>query len=260
MDDFDTTQTVSNEPDTMDLHAPGLRLLASTQLRLMLRAWQARGAAAQPALEIGYGASAGLAERLRGGEAADAVLLADIGLAQSLLPAGETAIPLGRDRLVLVTRPDLRLSPSDLVERLQSSTLRIGSALPDVGQPGDPARMFFERIALSHPAAAATLQARARPLTLRGEAPSHRQVMELLVSGQMDVVLGLYSALRTLSHVADVIAPPADYAVEITAGAAILANGGLRRAEAMAFIAGLCQPDGQAMLKQHGFEPVAAAR
>ncbi len=246
-------------PDTTDaagMPDPSLRLLASTQLRLVLRAWLARGGSTQQAATIEYGASGRLADRLRGGVTADLALFADVAVAQSVLPPGQSALPFARDRLVLVSRPDLRLTGQDLVQRLQSSTLRLGSALIDAGQEADPGAAFFACIDRLHPGAGALLRSRARPLVVRGEAPSHRQVMEMLVSGQMDVVLGSYAGLRTLSQVADVLTPPEALAVEIIAGAAVLAGGGQRRTAAERFVADLRAPEGQAMLKRHGFDPV----
>ena len=245
----------SDPLDTLDCPAPVLQILASTELRLGLRAWLARASSGtQP--QFVFGASSRLGARLQAGESADVVLMAQIDLAQALLPEGETALPIARDRLVLAARPDLRLTHGDLLQRLQSSTLRLGSALADAGEESDPARILFDRIDQAHPGVADMLRSRARPLTSRGEPPSHRQVMELLVSGQMDVVIGLHSALRTLSQVADVLAPPAPFGVEIIAGVAVLASGGPRRVAAERFVACLRGPEGQALLQRHGFEAV----
>jgi molybdate transport system substrate-binding protein len=259
MDQFVPTIMATETAEARGLAEPALCLLASTQLRLVLRAWLSRVGAAQPVAAIDYAPSGRLAERIRGGEQADLALFADLTVAQSVLPAGHLAVPFARDRLVLVSRPDLRLTGADLVERLQSRTLRIGSALTDAGQEGDSGATFFAHIDRLHPGIGALLLSRARPLVVRGEAPSHRQVMEMLVSGQMDVVLGSYAGLRTLSQVADVLTPPDALAVDIIAGAAVLAGGGQRRLAAERFVAELRGPAGQAMLKRHGFDPVPQA-
>ncbi len=257
MDTLAAATLASDPVERADSGTVRLRLMASTQLRLVLRAWLARGASLAMPPEIDFGSAARLTDRLRAGAAVDVALFADIAAAQAVLPTDAPALPLARDRLVLVARPDLRLTAVDLVERLQSATLRLGSALTDAGQEGDPAERFFALIDQRHPGAGTLLRSRARPLLVRGEPPSHRQVMEMLVSGQMDVVLGSYSALRTLSEVAEVLAPPDMFAVDIVAGAAILANGGPRRAAACRFVAALRAPDGQAMLLRHGFDSVA---
>jgi len=232
-----------------------LRVHADFSLRLALRGLASGAAAALPVTDLEFGTSAQLQRRLESAPPVDMVLTSDLGALQGRAPHGTQPTAFARDSVALAGRSELSLSAANLLERLLNPRMRVGVAL---ASGGEPAARFFARIDAVQPGAGTALSARARPLQSHGDLPSPRRIMELLGSGEVDIVIGATSALRTLSSVAALIAPPPDLAVCITAYLLVLTQAPERHRLAQTYRSVLCGATGQAMLTRHGFSPIAA--
>lgn len=235
-----------------------LRVLAETGLRLVLRSLAATEHAVLPAVDIVFGSSNALARLVSQGDPVDLLLTTDDRLAAATAPARAAMTEFARDTLMVAGRSELRLTAASLVARLANPRLRVGIAFPSFNVDTDPAGQFCNRLDALQPGAGATLRAKAKPMQANGDLPPPRRIMEMLGSGEVDIVLGAASALRTLSAVADLVAPPIDLAVEITAWLVVLATDAKRRKTSEAYLAVLQGMAGQALLARHGFSSPAA--
>jgi ABC-type molybdate transport system substrate-binding protein len=252
----------SHETDTRSERAiePALPLCvhADLGLRLALRGLASGAAASLPVTDLEFGAAAQLQRRLAAAAPVDLLLTTDLAAVQNLAPDATQPTAFARDSVLLAGRSELSLGTANLLERLLATRMRIGIALPSGGELAAPAARFFARVDAIQPGAGAELSARARPLQSNGDLPSPRRIMELLGSGEVDIVLGAASALRTLSSVAALIVPPPELAVCITAYLLVLTQAPERRRLAHTYRAVLCGAAGQAMLTRHGFSPIAS--
>jgi molybdate transport system substrate-binding protein len=229
-----------------------LLIFAEASKRLLLRAFAATTVQA-PAADIEYGSTAELTQRIAHGAPADLLLGTNLALIRSVAPAGTLPTEFARDTLVVAARRELSLTTHHLLERLLGPRLRLGIAGPVQSHGTSPAEQFFDLAEAAHPGAGAILRAKALPMLTWGHGPTPRRIMEQLGTGEVDAVLGTASALRTLSSVVDLVAPPAELAVTITSYVVVLATTPSRRASAEAYVAALRGPHGQTMLSRHGF-------
>jgi len=233
-----------------------LRICAESGLRLALRAFIATASASLPPVDIVFGSAGRLAQLLASGACCDLLLTTDEHLALESAPQGRVPAPFATDMLVIAGRSELSLSSAGLLERLANPRLRIGVALPASDSGHSPVERFFARAEALQPGSAAALRARARPILSNGELPAPRRVMEMLGSGEVDVVLGAASALRTLSSVAEIVVPPPALSVTITSYMVLLASDAERVLAARFYASVLCGRPGQALLARHGFSPL----
>ncbi len=248
-------------PKIIDEARGPLQVLAGNSFKLMLRAFAAATVDLVPPTSITFGPSLLLAAQVAQGLPADLLISADLRSAQSVAPPGGMAIPFAADALSAVARPEIGLTTARFLERLLSDRVRIGIETPGAHTAANLAWQMFDRADAASPGAGAALRAKARVVTLPQESGrtgtgrwSPRQAMELIGSGEVDVVLNTQSCLRTLSRVADVVAPPPELAVSLTSGLVVLATASSRKIAAEAYVAQLLGESGRAMLARHGFE------
>ena len=193
----DPMHEIQTGPERDAEPAQPLRVHADPSLRLMLRGLASGASASLPVTDIEFGSGAQLRHRLASGAQVDLLLTTDLVALQELAPDGTQPTGFARDSLLLAGRSELSLNAANVLERLLNPHMRIGIALPSNGEPCAPATRFFARVDAMRQGAGAALGARARPLQSNGDQPSPRRIMELLGSGQVDIVLGATSALRT---------------------------------------------------------------
>ena len=208
-----------------------------------------------------FGASGLLRERLEGGERGDVFASADMDHPRRLAAQGKAGAVtvFARNRLCALARPGLTATSEDLLDRMLDPAVRLGTSTPRADPSGDYAWAVFARAEALRPGARVRLEAKALTLTGGREAPmpaaSGRSVYtELIASGAADLFL-TYCTNATVSHrelpEAGVIELPPALAVGADYGVTVLKRA--READAARLIAVLLSPEGQAILRRHGF-------
>jgi ABC-type molybdate transport system substrate-binding protein len=251
---------------TMGAGAPAqeaaIKVLAAGSLRAALtdvaRAFEAEAPGRK--VELGFGASGLLKDRLLGGERADVFASANMEHPQALAAAGKAAAPqaFARNTLCALAAPGLQATPQTLVDRLLDPAVRIGTSTPKADPAGDYAFAMFERIEKSGRAGANRLLSD-KALQLTGgpnspPPPTDRNVYgALMAAGAADVFLtyctNVVIAMReqpTLRRIdiPEAVNVSASYGVTVLNGAA---------GAAQPFVQFLLSPAGQAVLSRHGF-------
>lgn len=219
--------------------------------------------AAQPGtkVELTFGASGLLRDRIRNGEPAQVFASANMEHPQSLRGAGwgETR-PFTRNALCALAPANLGLTPETLVPALLDPRIKVGTSTPKADPSGDYAFEMFARIGRSPgaaPGAQATLEAKALQLTGGPNSPApppDRSVYGVLVAeGKADVFITYCTG--TVAAVAE---QPSLRSVDIPAAINVTADYGLAVRDgasptARAFADFIFSPQGQAALQSHGF-------
>lgn len=224
--------------------------------------------AAQPGERIAltFGASGLLRERIAKGEAADVFASANMEHPQALAAAGGwgAARVFTRNALCALARPQLGLTPDNLVGQLLKPEVRVGTSTPKADPSGDYAFEMFARIgagAGAPPAARQALEGKALQLTGGPNSPpppAGRNVYGVLVAeGQADVFITYCT-----NAVAAVAEHPQLQMVSIPAGINVGADYGLTvgigaAPRARAFADFVLSAAGRQLLARHGFLPPA---
>jgi molybdenum ABC transporter molybdate-binding protein len=239
----------------------GVRVFAAGSLReamgAIARAFQAAGG---PRVELTFGASGLLRDRLSSGETADVFASANTEHPQALVAAGKAtdARAFARNRLCALTQPMVAATPDSLLKVLLDPAVRLAISTPKADPAGDYAWMLFERAERIEAGAFARLAGKASQLVggpNSAPTPAGRTAYGYLMEqGRADVFLtyctNAVQARREVPALRSVEIPPA-LAVEATYGVALL------RPEGAGFRDFLLSPAGQAILIEQGF---AAAR
>lgn len=115
-----------------------------------------------------------LAKRIEAGEHADLFVSANMAHPERLTregKAGPTRL-FARNALCIAARPDVHLTPADMLDRMLDPAIRIGTSTPGADPGGDYAWALFDRAGTVHPGAAAILKAKALQLVGDGSAPA----------------------------------------------------------------------------------------
>jgi ABC-type molybdate transport system substrate-binding protein len=241
-----------------------IKVLAAGSLRAALtevaKAWEAEAPGRK--LELGFGASGLLKDRLVAGERADLFASANMEHPQALAAAGKAAPPraFASNRLCALGTPAFDATPATLVGKLLDPAVRVGTSTPKADPAGDYTWTMFERIEQAgHAGAFKRLSAKALQLTGGPNSPpppKDRNVYgALMAAGAADVFITYCTnaviaqreepALRRIDVPGEVNVS-ASYGVVVLAGAPD---------EARAFVSFLLAPAGQAVLARHGFAP-----
>ena len=238
---------------------PSLRIMASCVFRLAIRSITSL-LPASDSLAIEIAPSHALAQRLVGGEFPDLALLGDIALLENLSLPGEPARPVATDRLMVAARPEIGLTERNLLDRLLDDRVRVITCEAGRHATGDLALRLFDRAEALRPGAAGQLRRKSRQTLLARNGTAAilgpRRVMDVLGSGEADVVLATRSALRTLSAVATLVAPGPELEVRLDCGMALLSPDPARRARAQHVADVVIAPEAQAVFVRHGFDAV----
>lgn len=239
-----------------------VRVHAAGSLRAALTDSAAAFEASQPGvrLNLTFGATGLLKDRIAGGEAADVFASANMNHPEALAAAGKSG-PVQRftrNTMCALLRPGLDLAPAALVPAMLDPALKLGVSTPRADPAGDYAVQVFDRIELAGmPGVAATLKAKALQLTGGPNSPAppeDRNAYGVLVAqGAADMFI-TYCTNTVLAareqpgqrsvQLPDNINVGADYGVTLINGAP---------AAALQFVEYLVSPAGQAVLARHGF-------
>ncbi|WP_157268886.1 substrate-binding domain-containing protein [Azohydromonas aeria] len=243
-------------PAALSVHAAGSLRAALTD------AAQAFERQSGTKVALTFGASGLLKDRLVAGEHADVFASANLEHPQALVAAGKagSVAAFARNALCLLGGPGFALQGQDVAQRLLDPALRIGVPTPGADPAGDYAVRFFDRIESSGaagPGSAAQLKARA--LQLAGgpdspEAPPGRSPYAMLLAeGRADVFITYCSnATLAVRENPALQTYPLPQRLEVSAvyGLVLLQPTTPAAERFAAFLRG---PEGQAVLRGHGF-------
>jgi ABC-type molybdate transport system substrate-binding protein len=212
-----------------------------------------------------FGPSGLMREKIEAGLAADLFASADMEQARRLAVGHpeRPVIHFTRNRLCAVARTSAGVTPANMLERLLDPAVRLATSTPGADPGGDYAWAVFSRAEAVRSGARAALEAKALPLFGGGAktpllVAGKGDVAGIFLSDKADVVLtycsGAPAVTREVQGVAVLPLPP-----DLTVGPAygmVLLNA---KAVTLRFAAFVMSEGGQAVLKAHGFDPVALA-
>lgn len=239
-----------------------IKVLAAGSLRAALtdvaRAFEAGRPGAK--VELGFGASGLLKDRLAGGERADVFASANMDHPQALAAAGKAEPPkaFARNTLCALGAAGFQATPETLVDRLLDPAVRVGTSTPKADPAGDYAFAMFERIEKSGRAGAQKILAD-KALQLTGgpnspPPPKDRNVYGALMASRQADVFITYCTNAVIAQREEPtlvrIEVPESVNVSASYGVTLL-NGAPEPARQ--FVQFLLSPPGQGVLARHGF-------
>jgi ABC-type molybdate transport system substrate-binding protein len=212
-----------------------------------------------------FGPSGLVREKIEAGLDADLFASADMEQARRLAVGRpeRTVIHFTRNRLCAIARTAVGLTPANMLDRLLDPAVRLATSTPGADPSGDYAWAVFARAETLHAGARAVLEAKAQPLFGGGAktpllVPGKGAIEGIFLADRADVALaycsGAPAVAREMQDLAVVPVPP-ELAVGPAYGMVVL-NG---KQVALRFAAFVMSEAGQAVLKAHGFDPVALA-
>jgi molybdate transport system substrate-binding protein len=144
--------------------AETVEVYAAGSLRGALAALSPKASAMGIDLKPVFGGSGELRQRIEHGAKPDLYLSADMASPQALATEGRALQPpvaFARNRLCLVARRSLGITPADLVPRLLAGDIRIRTSKPIADPSGDYAFAMFDRMNAARPGAGKMLRANA---------------------------------------------------------------------------------------------------
>jgi ABC-type molybdate transport system substrate-binding protein len=241
------------------LHVAGAGSLASAFTDLLRRFPAGPDTVATPE----FGPSGLMREKIEAGADIDLFASADMAQARRLAVGHPERLVVNftRNRLCAVARSTLGLTPANMLDRLLDPTVRLATSTPGADPAGDYAWAVFARAESVRPGARATLEAKAQQLYGGGEktpplVPGKGPVEGIFLTDHADVALGYCSGAAAIVREAPglAVAPlPSELAVGPAYGMVVLDA----KPVAYRFAAFVLSEAGQAILKDHGFDPVA---
>jgi molybdate transport system substrate-binding protein len=243
-----------------------ISIYAAGSLRVALPALVAAFSAATGiSVDIRHGPAGLLRERIEAGDRPDLFLSADLGHPARLAAAGLSAPPVlfARNAMVALAHRRAAATTESLLDRMLDPVVRIGTSTPLKDPSGDYAWAIFRRADQLRPGAFARLDAKALKLVGGAEpapgaaAAPYSPIAKALEAGEADIFLGYASGLRPVAADHDdltAIDLPPELSVGPEYGLTLLAGATPAAARFALFILSL---DGQALLQQSGFGPVA---
>lgn len=211
-----------------------------------------------------FGGSGLMRERIEKGETPDLFLSADLASPLKLEQAGKTLVPaiaIARNRMCIVSRPQLALSASNLIDRLLAKGVRIRTSTPVADPAGDYAWAIFDRIEQLRPGAGAALKEKAQAsmsLPMKPAEPNQNPMAALFNAHQVDAAItycsGIPGLLKDAPSLASLPVPPALDPHPID-GMAVLTN----KPAALRLALWLLSEKGQAVVAQQGLVPLREA-
>jgi molybdate transport system substrate-binding protein len=245
--------------DTLKIMAAGSLRPAITEL---LRSFPLQSDAVDPPE---FGPSGLLRQKIESGAAVDVFASADMAQPRRLAEGHpeRPVILFARNSLCALVRPDLKIDQANLLDRLLDPSVRIATSTPGADPLGTYSWEVFARADALKPGARATLEAKAKKLVgggaktpplVAGKGP----VEGIFLSNQADVMLIYCSAAagvqKEIPALASIKLPP-ELTVAPADGLVVLDT----KPVALRFVTFVMSEAGQAILRNHGFEPVAAA-
>lgn len=210
-------------------------------------------------IELTFGASGLLRERIEKGEPAEVFASADTDHPRRLALTGRWQSPtvFVRNGLCALTSDQLKSTPTTLLDTLLSPAVRVGTSTPKADPAGDYAWMLFRRADSLKAGAYQTLDGKALKLTGGANSPkappgqsTYAWVMD---QGQADLFLtyctNAVAAQREVPRL-QIVQVPDDLQVAAAYGVTVRANAS---AVAQSFASALTQPAAQAVFRRYGF-------
>ena len=241
------------------LHLAGARSLASAFTDLLRRFPAGPDTVGLPE----FGPSGLMREKIEGGADVDLFASADMAQARRLAVGHPErfVVNFTRNRLCAIGRGTLGLTSTNMLDRLLDPTVRLATSTPGADPAGDYAWAVFARAESVRAGARAALEPKAQQLYGGGDrtpllVPGKGAIEGIFLTNRADVALGYCSGaaavVRDVPGLAVVPLPP-ELAVGPAYGMVVLDA----KPVAYRFAAFVLSEAGQAILKEHGFNPVA---
>ncbi len=208
-----------------------------------------------------YGPAGLLEKRIAGGEHADLFASADMAQPQKLADAGLSGqpVPFARNRMCLIARAALGITPVTMLDRLLDSGVRLATSTPVADPGGDYAVAVFGRADSLHPGARAALEAKALQLfggpAAMVPANGHTPAGAILLADKADAVLYYCSsATDVVREVPGSVSIPLPPSLEPGPVNGLAVLGGNPDAQRLALF--MLSTPGQTILIRHGLLPV----
>jgi molybdate transport system substrate-binding protein len=241
------------------LHVAGAGSLASAFTDLLRRFPAGPDTIAAPE----FGPSGLMREKIEAGAEVDLFASADMVQARRLTVGHPErfVVNFTRNRLCAIARSPLGLTSANMLGRLLDPTVRLATSTPGADPAGNYAWAVFARAESVHPGARTVLEAKAQQLYGGGVktpplVPGKGAVEGIFLADRADVALGYCSgaadAVRQVPGLV-VVPLPAELVVGPAYGMVVLDA----KPVAYRFAMFVLSEAGQAILKEHGFDPVA---
>jgi molybdate transport system substrate-binding protein len=206
-----------------------------------------------------YGASGTLRDTIASGERAEVFASANMAHPQSLAQAGKAGpvVLFARNRLCALVKPGLAVTADNLLERMLSADIKLGTSTPKADPSGDYAFEVFGKAEAINAGSRATLEQKARQLTggaTSAQPPDGRSVYGWHVAqGRADIFLAYCTAAAVAAREnpgQQVVPLPNALAVGAHYGLTVM-NGASPAAYRLAMF--ILSTEGQGILAKHGF-------
>jgi molybdate transport system substrate-binding protein len=208
-----------------------------------------------------FGPSGVLREKIEHGDRVDILASADMEQPRTLARSrpGTFVVMFTRNRLCALGRAGVGLTSDNLLDRLLDPTVRLATSTPGADPGGDYAWAVFGRAEAVHPGSQAALQAKAMKLVGGPNStplvPGRGAVQGIFLADRADVMLGYCSSsepvMREIPDLVNTPLPPS-LTVGPAYGLIVLSDQPL----AARFALFVLSEQGQAILRQHGFDPI----
>jgi molybdate transport system substrate-binding protein len=206
-----------------------------------------------------YGASGTLRDTIAGGERAEVFASANMAHPQSLAQAGKAGpvVLFARNRLCALVKPGLAVTADNLLERMLSTDIKLGTSTPKADPSGDYAFEVFGKAETIKAGSRAALEQKARQLTgaaTSAQPPDGHSVYGWhIVQGRADIFLAYCTAATVAAR-----ENPGQQAVPLPDALAVGADYGLTvmneaSPAAYRFAMFILSAEGQGILAKHGF-------
>jgi molybdate transport system substrate-binding protein len=245
-----------------EANVEAVRLYAAGSLRAALtvvaRAFEKKQPGAR--IELEFGASGLLRERIEKGELAHVFASADVGHPAKLTADGVTAGKIAvfaRNELCALAREGLKVTPTTLLDTMLDPIVRVGTSTPKADPSGDYAFALFAKADTIKPGAKAILEGKALQLTggpTSSKAPAGiNQYAWVMSGGKADLFLTYCTnavlAGRELPGLKILQLPP-ELSIVAEYGLVLLENAPPAAVEFARFI---LNDEGQSILMRYGF-------
>jgi molybdate transport system substrate-binding protein len=206
-----------------------------------------------------YGASGTLRDTIASGERAEVFASANMTHPQSLAQAGKAGpvVLFARNRLCALVKPGLAVTADNLLERMLSADIKLGTSTPKSDPSGDYAFEVFGKAEAINAGSRATLEQKARQLTggaTSAQPPDGRSVYGWHVAQERaDIFLAYCTAAAVAAREnpgQQVVPLPNALAVGAHYGLTVM-NGASPAAYRFAMF--ILSTEGQGILAKHGF-------
>ena len=237
--------------------AEDVDVYAAGSLRTLITALNHRAAAMGMDVKVTFGGSGSLRDQIDKGATPDLLLSADMASPSELAATGRAIIPpvaFARNRICLIARRSLHLTPANMVDTLLDKSVRIKTSEPIVDPSGDYAMAMFDLMGSASPQAAQTLRAKASALwhvSTPSASPDANPTIVLFDAGLIDVAVTYCSGSDTIARSRDYlvsVSVPERFAPHPIFGLALLSD----KPAAARFALLLLSEEGQAAVKKAG--------